>query len=238
MDGVTFSEIKDTLRPLDLVFFSGSEIISSVIKGLQYMHLLPSAEEIDVCRGEFSHVGMVVTSAVLDHPSVIPGEVYIWESVMSGLLCQDGQTNISGATFGVQLRDLGEVCKNYLSSPKSRIAIGRLGESFCSFRNDSEMKVKFTRIFDRINGTTYDANPISLLASLYSPLRRLRKYSEIILKTEEFLFCSELVAVVFSAMGILDDSINPKNVVPMDFLGCDTDGEILCVVGELVYIVT
>jgi hypothetical protein len=39
------------------------------------------------------------------------------------------------------------------------------------------------------------------------------------------LFCSQFVAIVYSKLGIINSNIDTKNFVPVDFLGCDEDGQ-------------
>ena len=39
-----------------------------------------------------------------------------------------------------------------------------------------------------------------------------------------WLFCSELVALVYQQLGLIDPKLDPQNAIPVDFLGCDIDG--------------
>ena len=54
---VEFIDIKDQIRPFDLLAFRGTDLISHLVLALE--------EEKTGCNG-FSHVGMVVTKEILD----------------------------------------------------------------------------------------------------------------------------------------------------------------------------
>ena len=218
----TFNNIKNSLKPLDLVMFSGGEYVSHLIKFME-KNLLerPNEPNNGVDPGAFSHVGMVVTSDILEHKQVLPGKFYVLESTMGGPLSQDKVLNIMGKSkFGVQLRDLEELIPSYLSSEGSAIAIARLKPEYSTLCRD---KTLFTSVFKKYNGRTYDINPISLAASLLKVCRCIREPMEEMTGTNNWLFCSELVAQVYIDMGVINNSINPKNVVPMDFVGFETD---------------
>jgi hypothetical protein len=40
----------------------------------------------------------------------------------------------------------------------------------------------------------------------------------------KWVFCSELVAIIYQKIGVIDSDKDPRNVVPVDFLGYDVDG--------------
>lgn len=213
-EGVPYRQHKPRIRPFDVVFFRGGDAVSDLIRFAQKRGLgTPGAED-------YSHVGMVVTSEILDDPRLEPGKLYIWESTMSGRL-GDGVPNIDGeAMLGVQLRDLDEVVRAYDKSKKTAVAFGKVRHP-PDF--DDELRRKFTEVFQRLDGSKYDANPLSLLGSLIPALRPIRKISEDLLATQEWLFCSELVATVFIEVGIFPKWALACDVVPADFLGFDKD---------------
>ena len=105
----------------------------------------------------FSHAGMIVTSEILDHPLVVPGHIYIWESTLGGVYgITDGVKNVEGKVFfGAQLRDFDDVVRGYDRNPRTRIAI-------CHVRADQtplfdeDTKRRFTEVFNEHNGTGYD----------------------------------------------------------------------------------
>lgn len=104
----------------------------------------------------------------------------------------------------------------------------------------AELKTKIGEAYDRYHESIYNYNILDLLAALYPELRPARGRIQKILRKyflknkDEFLFCSEFVASLYQDLGIIDDSTDGKidgevleaaNVVPVDFLGHDTDTE-------------
>lgn len=231
-DGELYSRVRGNLRPFDLVLFSGNDFVSDTIKYLEYKQLRkPEADD-------FSHVGMIVTDQILNHPLVQPGKVYIWESTMSGKLA-DGVPNIDGRSFlGVQLRDFDEVIKAYDVPNDTRIAYASLKQNPLDSPADVDIiKSGFTELFNSLNGTLYDLNCLSLLGALYPCIRPCRNCC-MCRCNSDWLFCSELVATVYKRFGIFPQRVRPENVVPVDFLpGVDHDGT-PCVINPPQYITT
>lgn len=234
----------NNLQSFDIVFFQGGDYVSDFIRFVEGRKLKPKGK-FTVPTDAFSHVGMIVKSDVLDHPLVLPNRTYIFESTMSGPL-NDGVLNIEGNSYlGVQLRDFQEIVQKYADIPNTKIAVAHLSEKYrdivTEVSKDSGKSIldAFTQIFNELNGTIYDLNPVSLLGSTFRICRLCRSHSEKFWKTENFLFCSELVATIYKYLGIFPDTVNPKNVIPMDFLGYDTDtiecGGIPLVLEDILY---
>ena len=247
-EGELYSEYAKNIRPLDLVLFRGKDYISDLIRFIQGK-VLPevSSAEYSIPSDAFSHVGVIVTSEILDDDRLEDGKLYIWESTMSGNLT-DGVTNIQGESYlGVQLRDFDNVVESYDEDPRTRIAVAHISPIFFNevwgFDEKYEnLKGMFTKIFQKYNGIRYDSNLISLASSISPYFRPIRENAEEIFGTEEWLFCSELVAVVYRELGWFSPSVDPKNVVPMDFIGRDGDSEenggIPVIVENPVYIIS
>ena len=237
-DGISFKKYRSKIRPFDLFMFRGQDAISDLIAFAQ-------ARELGEGGGEFSHIGMAVTSEILDHPDVEEGKMYVWESTMSGPL-SGGVKNVKGASFlGVQLRDFNDVIEAYDIPNDTHVAVCHLENNPANMLagdNPAALKKKFTEIFNKYDGVPYDANLLSLVSSLIDEVRSIGEASEEELKTSKWLFCSELVSTVYRDMGIFPSTVIPKNVVPMDFLGFDLDSEaeggIPSIVSGPVYLVT
>lgn len=248
----SYFDIKDQLRPFDLVAFRGGDVISNLISKM---------EEHEVGVGAFSHVGMIVTSDILPIASsggksvtLKPGHPYLFESTftynIAGL--SDGVPDIvSGkGDFGVQLRDLEEVIPRYITDENTKIAWCRLknnpfneipGEEQKNLRLRRELlRDMFTDFFRRYEDRLYEMDFESLLAAMFPSLRFIRDIRDTIFsalysvlyscgladKTSGpagWQFCSELVANVYKEIGIIAPNFDPKNVVPIDFFGCDVD---------------
>lgn len=225
-DGILYSEIRGTLRPFDLLLFSGGEYVSKFIKYLETVKL-ERMTDTPVEPGAFSHVGIVVTSEILDHPKVKPGEIYIWESVLSGKL-GDGIKNIDDATFfGVQLRDFDDLLPAYDLSNDTRVAVAHLIDNPLDDGIKGGMvKDRFAKIFEKYNGVFYDVNLMNQFGALFKGCRKVRDEIESIIGNDSWLFCSEHVAQIYVDMGILPKTVVCENVVPMDFVGYENDSVI------------
>lgn len=216
---VDYKEIRKTLKPLDLIMFKGSDFVSTLIRYLQSKNSFPK-EGVDL--SDFSHCGLVVTSEILDHPNVYPGKIYIWESTISGFI-GNGVPNIEGKSFyGTQLRDFDLLLPAYLQGGSAAVAICHLSDEFRYAREASNVKEVFTKIFNRYNGIHYE-DCISLYSAVNPVCRKFRSFFQKIFRTEKWLFCSELIAHVYQDLGLFPESLDPENVVPMDFLGDDKD---------------
>lgn len=217
-EGIPYENIRNTLKPFDLVLFSGGDFFSCLIKYIEEKNIRTSKGGIN--RDIFSHVGMIVTSDIIDHSKILPGKIYILESTMSGKLGQNVY-NINDDWFlGVQIRDFDVLVKEYDKPSNTKIAICGLNKYPTI---DSNLKEKFTKLYLSLEGIRYDANILSLLSVFMKKLRPHRSQFERL--TEDWLFCSELVALIYKTMGILPTNTDPKNVMPMDFLGVDNDEE-------------
>lgn len=196
------------IKPLDLIFFTGNEFISNTIRFLEKKRLGKNA-------GKYSHVGLIVTSEILDHPKIKKNKLYIWESTMSGFLGNEVY-NIDGKSFfGSQVRDFDQILNNYSNVYWSKFTI---------IVDFELIKEKFTLIFNKYNNIPYDANIFSLLGSLFPCMRYVRDHTEFKFINENWLFCSELCFKVYQELDYYDKKFDPRNVVPEDFLGLDEDG--------------
>lgn len=230
-----WDEVRGHLRPFDLLSFRGSDKVSDTILKLEREHLGVAV---------FSHSGMVVTSELLPNHGLIEGKRYVLESTFSysvpGMPNAPDVLEKKGA-FGVQLRDLDEVLPIYLEDSKALVAwCPLINNPWCT--EDKEKLVRtFTEFFKKYYGRCYDMSIEDLLGSLYPEMRPLRNLRDHFFNgLYSFLhgvgleknkagpggwqFCSELVANVYRTLGIIGEKFDPRDVVPMDFFGCDQDG--------------
>lgn len=231
-EGIKYADIRDDIKSFDLIFFNGGDTTSNMIRFLQarqgsrkMRYLKWRKNKIKIPRDAFSHVGLVVRDDILDDPRLEHGVPYIFESTMSGTLT-DGIYNINDEAFlGTQLRNLDDVVKGYDSAPTSRIAVAHFNRDIIEnlYITQEEIKSEFTKLFIKYDEIPYDLNPISLISSIFQLFRRIRGKSEKIADSEPWLFCSELVATIYIELGFIPGDVNPKDVVPMDFLGYDID---------------
>lgn len=207
-------------KPLDLVLFRGGDLVSDAIRFLQGRCLrATSSMKLEEGVRSFSHVGIIVTREILDDERLERDKLYVFESTMSGPLT-DGVLNVNGESFlGVQIRELDKVVNAYLKDEDARIAIAPLVQSV----DCEKLKEVFTAFVKRYDGTPYDANFASLFGSILPGIRPIRNVLERVFRTKKWLFCSELVALIYKRMGIFPRDCDPRDCVPMDFLGFDND---------------
>lgn len=215
-----YNDIKSEIRPLDLVLFKGSELISDSIRFFQRLKLGKGG-------GEYSHVGIVVTKDILDIPELKEGKLYVFESTMSGKLGQNVNNIYGKSYFGSQLRDLDELAAAYLAVDDSEMAFAKLKNNV--FYNESGKindmcKKKFTELVNKYNNVPYELNVTSLAGSLFNEVRFIRDLTEDEESSKKWLFCSELCFIVYQGLELYDKKFNPSDVVPMDFIGFDKDG--------------
>ena len=224
MKSIQYTAAKSEIKPLDLVLFRGSEMVS---KTIQYL------EKLEVGNGDWSHVGLVVSKEVLPHlKNAKDGELYVWESTLSGELNDnvlDLESNES--VFGVQVRCLDQLVDEYnqgerviaWSSLKDNPCVPRKGEDTEAYElRMGRLCEKLSALHKKYHHESYELNPITMLAALYPIFRKLRDWLG---WGQDMMFCSELVATVYCDIGILNrDEVDPENVLPVDFLG-DVDDE-------------
>ena len=210
------------IRPLDLVFFKSDDPVSGCIGCF---------ERCQVGDGSFSHVGVVITHESCPALGLDPDKRYIWESTMSGAL-NGGVASVKGdAFFGVQVRCLDDIVQ--ASTPTQLVAIGATKNNpyraptwegsakAASACRSAECKLQ--ALYGSHNRRPYERNCMSLLRAMFPCCRAMR--CPCLPACGDSYFCSEWAAVVFANVGMLPTSTVASHVLPMDFLGFDTDGK-------------
>jgi len=235
---VSYEKVKPELKAFDLIFFKGKGFTGDLIRFGQWITSVN--KEYNVGTLEFSHVGLILTSDLLQGvKNVLPNELYIWESTLNDR-SSIGVPDINGNYFkGVQLRNLDTVVNNYNKNqidkavykgkkPKdSCISIAQLNEKSrqCIDEKYDDLKISFPSIFKKFQGIHYDSQPLDLLGAMLKCFRWGEINDELneVLGSKDWLFCSELVTVVFREVGIFPETCKPPFVVPTDLLGHDSD---------------
>lgn len=215
------NDIKDSIRPLDIVFFRGSDFVSDFISWSQKASIKSSKKFVLESKYDFSHCGIVITKEIIDHPNMIEGRLYVLESTASGILGNNVKS-IDGKTLvGVQIRDLEALVPAYRSSKKAKVAIGTLKTHPFNTIGHKEVRNIFQKFFTYVDGKYYDADPIVLGSAVCF---RARKLKEKLRKGgDQFFFCSELIAELYKRLEMINEKTNVEYCVPMDFLGKDVD---------------
>ena len=215
--GRPYADYKQHIKPLDIILFRGGDLASSTIRYI---------EKKRDGRGDFSHSGIIVTTDVLDHPDMKPGRLYILESTVTGWLgC--GVKNIEGkAAFCVQITDFSKLVEAYDSQKLTGLAVFHLDAPL-----PVDVKPKLQAFWEGIRGRSYQFDILSLLTCAFPFLRGDRRQIEEIFGGKNWVFCSQLVCMALQAVGVVSSAIDPKDIMPVDFLG-GSDHEMPCVVSN------
>jgi len=196
------------IRPLDLLFFRGEDVVSETIIKIESL--------IDKMKVPlFSHVGVVVGKSILNIPELKDGVLYVMESTCSFSYPKGGHPvpDIYGRRkLGVQIRPLDDVVKNYV------------GTIYHGSLMHDPMVRDILPFWEKFRNGMYDGNPISLLATIIPCLRPIDREVVVVENTifsgeKPFVFCSELVAYLLIDIGLIPSSIDPAIVTPIDLLG-------------------
>ena len=243
---VSYEDICDKIRPFDLIAFRGEGIISDTISSAQ-SHIVGvgsfSHVGMVVTSDILPYFNVNGEKIYLD-----PGKIYIFESTtaynLNGDIVPDITTGLKA--IGVQIRDLKEVIPRYITSDSCRVAWCKLLKNpLDQIGNESTSNTiseRFQECFLKYQGRMYELSLIGLLSSGVPSFRKLRTLRENIYNKmysilryfglvrpnnvgpSGWQFCSELVANIYKEFGIIPETIDPKNVMPIDFFGCDEDG--------------
>jgi hypothetical protein len=202
-----FFRIKNKIKPLDLICFRGDDFVSESISKMQEKML---------GNGDWTHVGIVITTDIIPIKNGVPGQLYVWESTMSGI---DGvnSTESGRAKFGVQIRDLEKVLKAYVKNDTTKMAWCKLKKNPLDGENSKQVKYDLEEFHKKHGNDNYDYTVLPLLKTIFPCLG---KY----FKTKNNFFCSELVATIYSKTGILPADLDPEKIAPVELLGYSNDG--------------
>lgn len=206
--GELYTNVRSQIRPLDMIAFKGDDPVSKLILYL---------ENKTTHYNDFSHVGVVVTSEILDEPLLDPKKLYVLESTVSGKMGYNVY-NIHGKSFlGVQIRCLDDLIETYDHPDDTAIAWCHLEHNPLDITDStSDIKEKMTTLYHEVDHRFYDFNLYDLLSALYPMLRIYRNLVDKIFHSQKLMFCSELVAMVYKKLGVYPnpDAIDPMNIIP------------------------
>lgn len=220
-----YQDIRHLLSPLDLIFFRGNTILSDCIEGMQKEAL---------GDGDFSHVGIVITkwalpSLRISHPFVNKhpdNTLFLWESCLATNnpdISPDHTLDVESnkSVLGVQIRLLDEVIPLDLQS-NTVVAWSKLINNPLE-RYEKELDVHYqerilpiTKILDKLHKIyyhrMYQINFCRMIWTLYPKCLCLKGSCCI---GKKWIFCSELVTIVYRGIGIYSDLVDPEEVAPV-----------------------
>jgi hypothetical protein len=244
----TIDEFLYNVRPLDLLVFKSGDNVSKLIRYLQ---------KIKTGSGSISHTELAISKRYCPEIRTLEknpnlDKLYSWGSTMSGPL-NDGVYNAETgeSAFGVQIRSLKELARSYLENKGANIGVCKLlinpidfnygyplyenityENSEESAQNEFDNRIKklksdLSKTYLKYYNVNYDANLLSLFASIFPKLRIFRNKTEIMIgkftNIDKWIFCSQLVCLIYKEIGIIDYYVDDRNVLPVDFLGFEAD---------------
>lgn len=245
----SYAQLQDQIAPYDLIGFRGGDGISDFISYLETKNLgIGTFSHVGMVVTSEILPRYQFKGKEFD---LIPGKLYVLESTFSykvPKIMDNVPDVITGkGKLGVQLRDLEEVIPHYIINSTTKVA-------WCRLRNNpfhpvpdepaadyairrQALQDQFQVLFEEYYGRRYELDMVSLFGAMFPCLRTLRRgrdafynglYQCLHLNPKRspagWQFCSELVANIYQAIGIIPETLNPKDVMPVDFLGCDADG--------------
>lgn len=211
-----------SVQPFDLIVFRNTGLVGKIISFVEW---------VSCGAGEISHVGCIINRDVC--PLItMPGNFILESNIDLGRgAAPDARTG--EGTLGVQIRNLETVVRSVIEGG------GEIG--WCKVKNNpwvlagddeaakDKIRWEVSRFYFTYAHALYDLNPFSLLGGAFPFMRKAR--DKIVkrmrfLNMHKWMFCSELVAMLYIKVGILNiDPDNAQNVIPVDFIsGVDLDG--------------
>lgn len=165
--------------------------------------LLSAAQAFFTGKGGFTHSAVVVKGLDLPmwSPYYDPKLNYVFESTTLGRL--------------VRMTPVETIMDFY---DGAGLALCRLHEKY---RPESLSRDRLGEIVHSMEHGRFDMNPLRLVPALHKDLRALRPAA-----TGTSYFCSQFVAQFYKSVGVLSESVNPLNALPVDFAYGDLDNEI------------
>lgn len=227
---VSWEDALNMVEPFDLFLFQGVWNISKFIC---------LEEKIVSGHGEWSHVGIIVTTDVLPIQNGIPGRKYIWEAnTTTGNEDESEEPDIElgQGTNSVQIRDFENVLKKRPLDLHGETAIAKLRYNPWKLSKDKpdyrnmllELMKSYKELVGRIPFTSVSKIPSGTVKYLMNP-REYKDTREFITdklfipqlpspeKIPKELFCSAFVTLTLQTLGVLPNTIDPELVFPCDF---------------------
>jgi hypothetical protein len=202
-------KIKNKIRPFDLICFRCGDLLSSIVANIEYYIL---------GNGDFTHVGMVVTTDIIPIKNGIPGRLYVLESTLSGFL-NDGvnNTETNGSSLGMQIRDLEDIFNFYINHKIYKMAWCQLINNPLDSDPTNAIK-EFRKFYYEHKNAQHDFNLFPFIRGLISDIYHTHIEHLAYMNKRKF-FCSELIVAIYIKLGILPETINPAAVAPIDIVG-------------------
>lgn len=232
IEAIDYNQIKTQLTDLDLIVFANNDIVS---RGIRFF------ESITNKNGSWSHVGIVVsTNSIPNIQNAKDNEWYILESTLSTSVVDHQDFKVrdveSGKyVFGVQIRPLEDVLSNYTRA--GRVAWAKLnGNPFTRRGEDDDtynkrikkIQKKLSKVHDKYYHRTYEINPFDCIGAFQfcgGSCGNCICCDNICSSGNKFVFCSQIVAIIYQAIGIISKKVIPNKILPVDLYQSDSSVE-------------
>jgi hypothetical protein len=200
---IRYEDIKNNIKPYDMILFKDDSFISTLISKFQKMAL---------GNGDFTHSAIILNGKILGFNDN-PDKLYLWECVLSGQFT-DGITDIYGKEiFAVQLRDFDKVIEKYIknSSNNKFVCWMQLNKKY----NFNRMKEKTIKLYKETLYKPFDLELLNMASVLHPNFQRITPVT-----TTKF-YCSQFVAYILQQVNLIPEEINTAKIAPVDFVYCD-----------------
>lgn len=231
--GIEFDKIKDKIMPLDLILFKGTSFFSDIIMGI---------EKEELGNGEWSHCGIVVTTDILPIKNGIPGEKYIWETLVP--MSPNDVKNFETGKFygGLQIRKLIDVINIENNNNKSCVGWCSLKNNPLTLQqNDTDISYMMRQnVSKAVLVTIYNAFNLKseyefdFFRSVGAIIPSLDVVANKPITSRHKFFCSEFVAYVYGQLKIITN-VEPSKIAPVSFIS-DTNIYLLGIVDKPIII--
>jgi len=211
----TYQEIKNKIKPLDLILYKSDSI---------YDYVMSITETYAIGSGEFTQCGIVVTTDLMDIDNGKPDELYLWETTLS-LLSEHPVKDIETGTlkYGGQIRNLDEL----MNLKYERIALCSLLDQ--TINSEIDYKNELNRLKRLFNGIRCDGSFMSIINVTLKWL-----YNIVSNTTSHMSF--GMVPYIYQILGFLPRKIDPNDFAPVEFAG-KTDKEFVSPFKEIIIFV-
>ena len=196
------------IKPLDLVFFRGKNLVSRAISKIEDVALSKSKS--------FSHVGIVVNTDCFPITNGEPGRLYIWESVLSGG-CYDQVPDVQTGKcfFGSQIRDLADVLYA-CSRNNDTVFVASLSHKIDLPSSRSHLE----EAYRKFHHLKYDCNLSHCCKAICSAccVRCYKCICACDTRSAKRVFCSELVVSILQVLGVIAKDLDPETIAPMELI--------------------
>ena len=192
LKSVPYGTLEKSMRPFDLLFYKSNSPVGYIIAYFT-ANVCSNIQKVI-----FTHVGMVVSSQILDIPNLDPNKLYNYE--MNGIM---------------KIKDLESSLRTCISQ-RHIVVWGKLRNNPIDHMDIDTVKSKFTDIYKKYDGARFDRNYIDVISMFYSCTRPYRMSINNLLNKPTRITCSGIVTVILKEFGVIPQNVDHRNVLPYD----------------------